>query len=220
MYSCSGERRTSSYPVSDLTPTYHGKKHSGLSRNTETSTQNLSSETTETQRYADLNLKADVIQPADLPLASSENSNELHLRHSDFAAASQNNEQLLADAVSGNKTIPLIINSNHAPYNTFQPTDDTVKPADNTSGQTVVKQKKDKSQMNGFGIVSLVTGIISLYPSFLFLAPVAIIFGAIGLNKRQRGLAVAGMVLGIVSIVFWGMVLVFFILAFSGGNVY
>ncbi len=64
---------------------------------------------------------------------------------------------------------------------------------------------ENKSNGKGFGIVSLVTGIISiLFIEFIIIsiifAVISIIFGVIGLKKGNNGLAKAGVVLGIVSL--------------------
>lgn len=59
----------------------------------------------------------------------------------------------------------------------------------------------------GFGIAALVLGIVGvafgwwIIPFLGFVASVlAIIFGALGLRSRTRGMAIAGFVLGIVTV--------------------
>jgi len=76
-------------------------------------------------------------------------------------------------------------------------------------GNTQKSGTEQRDSRNGFGIVSLVTGIVGLVIPYL--APVAIVFGAIGLNKRMRGLAIAGMVLGIITIVYYVLLFMLFI---------
>jgi len=54
---------------------------------------------------------------------------------------------------------------------------------------------------SGWGIASLVCGILGLLVLPILFGPLAIIFGALGLNKPLKGLAISGMVLGIISLV-------------------
>lgn len=65
------------------------------------------------------------------------------------------------------------------------------------------------------GIVALVCGILGFF--FGFPAILAIIFGAIGMgrNKRHRGMAVAGFVLGLVVTVIFLLALILFLSIFS-----
>jgi hypothetical protein len=62
----------------------------------------------------------------------------------------------------------------------------------------------------GFSIAALVLGIIGLFVLPWLLGPLAIIFGALGLNRGGRGMAIAGLVLGVIDLVLW--VLFLFIL--------
>jgi len=63
-----------------------------------------------------------------------------------------------------------------------------------------------------FGILALVFGIIGFF-TLGATGILAIIFGAIGLSKdEERGLAIAGLVLGIVSLVV-GIILIVFLWA-------
>lgn len=65
--------------------------------------------------------------------------------------------------------------------------------------------KKQKSsgfetgQTSGWGIASFVLGLLSVFVLPLLLGPLAIVFGALGLNKPMKGLAIAGLVLGIIT---------------------
>ncbi len=65
----------------------------------------------------------------------------------------------------------------------------------------------NKQEGEGFGIASLVLGILSIL-SFLFLgpvilAPIAIIFGIIQIvSKKKKGLAIAGIATAVVGIIF------------------
>ena len=61
-------------------------------------------------------------------------------------------------------------------------------------------------QSNGFAIAALVCGIVGLFIANFILGPLAIIFGGIGLSRanrgaRGRGMALAGIILGVIAIV-------------------
>ena len=63
-----------------------------------------------------------------------------------------------------------------------------------------------------FGVASLVLGIVGIFFAQIILGPLAIIFGAIGLNRashegRSRGTSIAGIVLGIIALaIFAGLI--------------
>lgn len=54
---------------------------------------------------------------------------------------------------------------------------------------------------SGFAIVSFIAGILGLLIAGIPLGIIAVIFGAIGLNRDLRGLAVAGIILGFIDII-------------------
>ena len=54
----------------------------------------------------------------------------------------------------------------------------------------------------GFGIASLACGFVGLFISPLLLGICAIVFGALGLGKDLNGLAIAGLCLGIIDVLF------------------
>jgi hypothetical protein len=59
---------------------------------------------------------------------------------------------------------------------------------------------------NGLAVAALVCGIIGIFIAEFILGPLAIIFGAIGLHRanqgaRGRGMALAGLILGIIDVV-------------------
>lgn len=74
---------------------------------------------------------------------------------------------------------------------------------------------------NGMAIAALVIGIIGLLVLQIILGPLAIIFGAVGLNFAKnnngsgKGLAIAGLVLGIVDLLLFVIVLALFATAGS-----
>ena len=83
-----------------------------------------------------------------------------------------------------------------------------------------------KSMGNTISIIALIFGIISFCCGVIF-GPVAIILGAIGMRGEEgRGMATAGLVLGIVSLLCWILAIIFlwaFIAAlfgFGGGLVF
>jgi uncharacterized membrane protein len=89
---------------------------------------------------------------------------------------------------------------------------------------TKTEEKKTQNEKSkGFGITSMVLGIIAivfwcLYFISIPCAILAIIFGAIGLKKDGRGMAVAGLVLGIISLVVWVALIGFGALGYSTLN--
>jgi hypothetical protein len=59
---------------------------------------------------------------------------------------------------------------------------------------------------NGFAVTALVCGIVGILIFEIILGPLAIIFGAVGLRRagragRGRGMAMAGLILGIIDVV-------------------
>jgi hypothetical protein len=82
-------------------------------------------------------------------------------------------------------------------------------------------QDRAKDNSGWEGVVSLVSGLASILissfvPPLLFLALPAIIFGILGLcgNKKNKGMAIAGLILGAVVILALALVVV----AFSSGG--
>jgi len=71
------------------------------------------------------------------------------------------------------------------------------------------------AKSNGFGIASFVLGIAGLFIAGIPLGLLAIIFGAIGMNKNQR-LSKAGFVLGVVDVVLGAIFAVLMAINFSG----
>ncbi|MDE6585118.1 MAG: zinc ribbon domain-containing protein [Clostridia bacterium] len=75
-------------------------------------------------------------------------------------------------------------------------------------GGAVAEEKK----VNAFGIVGFVLGLLSLWLGVYFcISPVlGLIFSAVGMAKmkkcRVNGLAIAGLVLSIISLFVWGIV--------------
>lgn len=73
-------------------------------------------------------------------------------------------------------------------------------------GDVKMEEKKiNDVSINGFGVASLVTGIISLLTIEFIIISVAlgilaVIFGLLGLRKPNKGMAKAGLTLGIVSL--------------------
>lgn len=76
------------------------------------------------------------------------------------------------------------------------------------------KQTQDKK---GMSIASMVLGIIGLVMSCVpvlgfFLSVLAIVFGAIGMNKGNKGMAIAGIVCGTINIVLHVIFIIFLVL--------
>ena len=90
-----------------------------------------------------------------------------------------------------------------------------------TNNQMINQLKTEKNDYSfPFGSISLVSGLLSI--SLLFVAPVeavlfsilAIVLGSIGLKKRVRGMAIAGLSLGLLTLLI-GIIYVIFVLAFT-----
>ena len=60
---------------------------------------------------------------------------------------------------------------------------------------------------SGWGIASFACGFVGLFAGALILGPLAIIFGALGLKKKLRGLAIAGLILGILELLVIGLLI-------------
>ncbi|WP_213453312.1 DUF4190 domain-containing protein [Rhizomonospora bruguierae] len=66
---------------------------------------------------------------------------------------------------------------------------------------------------SAFGVASLVMGIVGIFVLNVILGPLAIIFGAVGLNRanhaggRGRGVSIAGIVLGVVALAVFAILL-------------
>ena len=76
---------------------------------------------------------------------------------------------------------------------------------------------------NTISIIALICGIIGFCCGVIF-GPIAIILGAIGMKDEEgRGMAIAGLVLGIVTLLCWILLLLFFwaffaaLFGFGGG---
>jgi hypothetical protein len=77
-----------------------------------------------------------------------------------------------------------------------------------TSGNNVASS----GASNGFAVAALVCGIVGIFIANFILGPLAIIFGGIGLSRanrgaKGRGMAIAGLILGVVDIVLFIVVI-------------
>ena len=59
----------------------------------------------------------------------------------------------------------------------------------------------------GWGIAAIACGFIGLFVAPLLLGSLAIIFGALGLKKDLKGLAIAGLILGIIELLIIGLLI-------------
>jgi hypothetical protein len=72
---------------------------------------------------------------------------------------------------------------------------------------------------NGMGVAALVLGIIGIVVCPVIFSVLAIIFGSIGIQRTNqglatnRGVAVAGLVLGIIGVILGILLVVFFVAA-------
>ena len=75
------------------------------------------------------------------------------------------------------------------------------------------------SDGSGWGIAALIFGIAGVFFwYFPLLGTCAIIFGAIGLKKRGRGMAIAGLILGIIKVIFYAVLILYYFLQFLGAG--
>lgn len=216
--SCTSEKKASSYPVSDLTPRHYGTSNLSRMKKAVRNEETFVSLASATPRNGNLSGRLNAYDQVNLNIDHSGKFGLIQQYRNDAMSFNRGSDQIFADA---NTKLAIVSESSETTpviYQDTAPQDHTITATSQSTQEKFIQQKKDPKEMNGFGIVSLVTGIVGLY--YPFLAPVAIVFGAIGLNKRQRGMAVAGLVLGIVSIVLWALILVIFISLFSGGGVF
>ena len=71
----------------------------------------------------------------------------------------------------------------------------------NTIADDDTKSQPAAKSGAGFSIASFVVGLVGLLVAGLICGTLAVIFGAIGLKRGKRGLAIAGMIIGIVDVV-------------------
>ena len=88
--------------------------------------------------------------------------------------------------------------------------------ADNTN---LVIEAPVRGSGPGMGIAALCCGILGFFflPFLYLFGPLAIIFGVLGLKNRGRGMAIAGLVLGIIQVLLVVIVLLLFSAAISAG---
>lgn len=214
---CTGEKATTSYPVANL----HPERISPLHIRQKAERKKSEAAPATVHHQDDFRLDISRLQPSETGyLVHNETGNRIFTARqypSEAAYMSPDHRNLLASAghdpdLSLGANVPSGFS-----YNPGIHEDSVSRNEKRSNNGSNVKQRRDRSEMNGFGIVSLVTGIASLV--FPYLAPVAIVFGAIGLNKRQRGLAIAGMVLGIFTIVIYIVVILLLLIALSGPGI-
>jgi hypothetical protein len=70
---------------------------------------------------------------------------------------------------------------------------------------------------NGLGIAGFIVSLVGIFTCGL-LAPVGLILSAVGMRKEPRGLAVAGLVMGILGLLEAAAVVVFFVLAVQSAS--
>jgi uncharacterized membrane protein YkgB len=71
----------------------------------------------------------------------------------------------------------------------------------NPSPRTTHKERNARSESAGFGIAALILGITGLVILGIVCGILAIVFGIIGMKRRLKGLAIAGLTLGIIDVV-------------------
>jgi hypothetical protein len=92
-------------------------------------------------------------------------------------------------------------NSTSAPQNATQNLSEKSVKKSPVATAKKMTTKKTMGDGSGWGIASLACGVLGFLFLPILFGPLAIIFGALGLNKKLKGLAIAGLVLGFISLV-------------------
>lgn len=62
------------------------------------------------------------------------------------------------------------------------------------------EKKPEEKKGGGFGIVSFVSSIVGLIVAAVIFGPLAIVFGFLGIDKKNKGLAIAGLIIGVIDL--------------------
>lgn len=217
LVACSGERETASYPVAKLNPERISPRH--LLHKTNHQKAEVAPTTDQSPNTDQQDIVKLKVSDAGSQLSAETGRTIFPDKYYRSYATNEfrNDKSLLASA--SNEPDLCYLNSGQPIIATGDITrDDTISDNGERIDRKIHdKQSRDNNYMTGFGIASLVTGIIGLV--FPYFAPVAIVFGAIGLNKRLRGLAIAGMVLGIFTTVIYIVAILLLLIALSGPGI-
>lgn len=217
MASCTGGKSTTSYPVAQLTPERAGLPQPLRKAGSHKAVRKF--QITDLREDNRLDFTGRMPTQSDVQLTNDDIRKCSVLKRNRPAEHIENPDYYAIHAYLESKPAEGLIKKDQSAYRTKQnnPVKSLLPVVKTGEEDKPAKARKDPKEMNGFGIVSLVTGIASIILPYL--APVAIVFGAIGLNKRLRGLAIAGMVLGIVTIVFYIAVIFLFLIALGGEGI-
>lgn len=207
LISCSGEKEVTSYPVANLVPQKYGCSKQRPARKKRNLSQEFSRDTSVSGLQRSPVSLADNKTFVSLPSGNGSNYSLIgQYREGNVSYRAYDDELIAGLETSPETSVRKVKKYTATDPGIIIPADDTIN-AQNQELADKTPGKKDPKDMNGYGIVSLVTGIAGII-AFPWLAPVAIVFGAIGLNKRQKGMAIAGFVLGIVTIVLYSLLII------------
>ncbi len=77
----------------------------------------------------------------------------------------------------------------------------------------------DKKGKDGFAIAGFVLGLVAFIPYLQFVAVPGIVFSALGMRSKKRGLAIAGLVLSIVALALTFLLIILGVAFVVGTNV-
>ena len=133
----------------------------------------------------------------------------------DSAALGDNARNVYNEAFSGG-SVPQTPNPNYYNNSSYQGGNPYNNNCNNFGNQVPSPCQKS---VNGFGIAGFVASILSLWLGFLFSIPcfVALGLSITGMTKMKtssscNGLAIAGLVISIITTVFWGFYFIIFVL--------
>jgi len=90
----------------------------------------------------------------------------------------------------------------------FTANNSTTNNSNTNNSSDKIKDAKQKKG-GGFGIASIVLSLVGVFVAPFIFGPLAIIFGSIGMtNRKLEGLAIAGLIIGIIYLIFLLMIIV------------
>ncbi len=110
---------------------------------------------------------------------------------------------------------PLISNGSF-PIQNYETQTNSIK--ENNPITNLIVDDKSKSSST-FGIVSLISGVLSILTIATFAAGwfalLSIIFGILGLRRKGRGMSIAGLCLGLLTYAIYAMIFLDFLVTFA-----
>ena len=102
------------------------------------------------------------------------------------------------------------------PFQNYESQTNSIK--ENTTITNLIEIDKSKGSST-FGIVSLISGVLSILTIATFAASwfalLSIIFGILGLRRKGRGMAIAGLCLGLLTYAIYAMIFLDFLVTLA-----